>query len=328
MDQTGISEQGDPLNQLSPQQRSSIRIGRGIWGARGATSPLKSQLNTRRAINKTAVAADKGSRVQLPRPEITAPSAASGGVPNPTPAYLEQANCGSQLLDKAQPLLIVVDLNGTLLHRPNGQRNPKLFVRRPHAFAFMNYMIKNFWVVIWSSARPENVAHMCSNLLHNEAMQDVVAVWDRSRFGLAPADYNMRVQCYKRLRLLWEDPIVAASHPQYSIGGRWSQANTVLIDDSAEKARSEPFNAITVPEFSNQPGLYDNILPQVHDYLNELCFQSDVSSFMRANPLTLTTDAESIHKPANCMAAVYAKKQKKRDKAEARRQTRAQQNQT
>ncbi|CAK7217897.1 hypothetical protein SBRCBS47491_003320 [Sporothrix bragantina] len=262
----------------------------------------------------------RDSRARPPRSEISMPSAESGGVPEPSPAYLEQAGLDSQHVDTAQPLLIVVDLNGTLLHRPDGFRNPKLFVRRPHAFVFMDYMIKNFWVVVWSSARPDNVTHMCRNLLQDEAMQSLVAVWDRSRFGLTPADYNTRVQCYKRLTLLWEDPAVSQSHPQYKIGGRWSQANTVLIDDSTEKARSEPFNAITVPEFANQPGLYDNILPRVHDYLNELCFQSDVSAFMRVNPFTLVSDANTVEKPADSLAAVYAKKQKKRDKAAARRQ--------
>ena len=252
------------------------------------------------------------------------PSAASGGVPDPSPAYLAQASLDSQRLDTAQPLLIVVDLNGTLLHRPDGFRNPRLFVRRPHAFVFMDYMIKNFWVVVWSSARPDNVAHMCRNLLSGGAMQNLVAVWDRSRFGLTPADYGARVQCYKRLTLLWDDPAVAASHPHFSSGGRWSQANTVLIDDSTEKARSEPYNAITVPEFANQPGLYDNILPRVHDYLNELCFQSDVSAYMRVNPFKLVTDADDAEKPAGSLAAAYKAKQKKRDKAEARKQTRIQ----
>ncbi|CAK7208296.1 hypothetical protein SCUCBS95973_000054 [Sporothrix curviconia] len=285
------------------------------------------------SFGNNAITKDPGSRGGIDgvnggsRPR-SVPSAKSGGVPEPSPAYLEQAHCGSQRLDTAQPLLIVVDLNGTLLFRPDGLHQPKHFVRRPHAFVFMDYMIKNFWVVVWSSARPDNVASMCRSLLRDQAMQSVVAVWDRSRFGLTPTDYNKRVQCYKRLTLLWEDPAVAASHPQYSTGGRWSQANTVLIDDSPEKARSEPYNSITVPEFVNQPGLYDNILPRVHDYLNELCFQSDVSAFMRANPFTLITDTDGVEEPADSLASLYAKKQKKREKAAARKEARNQPDQT
>ncbi|TDZ32279.1 putative FCP1-like proteiny domain-containing protein [Colletotrichum sidae] len=222
------------------------------------------------------------------RDKILAPSPASGGVPEPTEAYLTRAFTPSATLPTPKPILVVMDLNGTLLHRPS-RRHATSFVERPHAKRFLQYCLDTFHVVIWSSARPANVQSMCDQLLLGPSGDDsrasyrsrVLATWGRDRFGLSTADYNLRVQVYKRLDMVWDDPRVKASHPD---GGVWDQSNTVLVDDSLEKARSEPYNLLPIPEFfgnASEPGL---VVPQVHDYLNSLCYQSDVSSYMRENP--------------------------------------------
>lgn len=223
------------------------------------------------------------------RAAITAPGAASGGIPDPTPSYLVRASFLPKRRAQPGPLLVVIDLNGTLLHRPD-KRRPFNFRARPHAHSFVSYCIETFWVVIWSSARPDNVKRMVEELASPEQLGRVVAVWGRDRFGLTPEDYNARTQCYKRLTALWADPAVRASYPGDREGfeGRcWDQGNTVLIDDSVEKARSEPHNAITIPEFTGDASAAPGILPMVHDYLNELCFQEDVSTYIRANPFKM-----------------------------------------
>ncbi|KAF3760199.1 HAD-like protein [Cryphonectria parasitica EP155] len=220
---------------------------------------------------------------------ITAPSAASGGVPNPTDAYMMRASFLSKRRTHPGPLLVVIDLNGTLLHRPN-KRNSSNFNARHHARHFIKYCVDTFWVVIWSSARPDNVKRMVNGLLSPSALQQVIAVWGRDKFGLTAHDYKVRTQCYKRLTSLWDDPMVQSSYPSTRKGfenGCWDQGNTVLIDDSAEKARSEPHNAITLPEFTGDMAEEGDILPKVHDYLNELCYQEDVSTYMRANPFKM-----------------------------------------
>lgn len=223
------------------------------------------------------------------RAPITAPSKASGGVPNPTSSYLARASFLPQRRAEPGPLLVVIDLNGTILFRPD-RRKSQNFRRRPHADTFVSYCVETFWVVFWSSARPENVRRMVETLVSPAQLDKVVAVWGRDRFGLTPDDYNARTQCYKRLTALWDDPVVRASFPADRPGyeGRcWDQGNTVLIDDSVEKARSEPHNAITIPEFTGDMNESFDILPKVHDYLNELCFQEDVSTYVRANPFKM-----------------------------------------
>ncbi|KAH7152465.1 HAD-like domain-containing protein [Dactylonectria estremocensis] len=214
------------------------------------------------------------------------PSPASGGVPNPTPQYISQALLKPQLLPQPRRILIVMDLNGTLLHRPN-KRRPFHFVERPFARAFLSYCLDTFCVAIWSSARPENVSKMVDQLLTPEQRQRCLLVWARDKFGLSPTDYNTKVQVYKRLTGIWSDSRIMASHPAVHEGGRWDQTNTVLVDDSLEKARTEPFNLLQIPEFSGLETESPNVLPQVHDYLNSLSHQSDISRFMRQSSFKL-----------------------------------------
>jgi hypothetical protein len=87
------------------------------------------------------------------------PSKESGGIPNPTNDYLAASNMIPQPLQEPQHLLVVIDLNGTLLFRPS-RRQPTKFTARPNTRQFLRYCINTFTVVIWSSAKPENVKNM------------------------------------------------------------------------------------------------------------------------------------------------------------------------
>lgn len=205
-----------------------------------------------------------------------------------------QAFCPPMPAPAPKQLLVVIDLNGTLLHRPQ-KRLPSKFVERPLARTFLQHCIDTHRVVIWSSARPDNVQRMCAQLLPPAYLSRVVAVWGRDRFGLTPTDYARRTQCYKRLTRLWADPDVVRSsnNSNSSNGGRWDQSNTVLIDDSAEKARSEPHNAVTLPEFAGDLAAEEEgdggpaVLARVADYLDALAWQVDVSAYIRMRPFTM-----------------------------------------
>ncbi|KAK6951950.1 hypothetical protein Daesc_006475 [Daldinia eschscholtzii] len=257
-----------------------------IIGSQPSRSPSPAIINTDNAKPKGAPRAKK---LKNNRDKKIQPSAASGGVPSPTPEYLALAAYPPFQLPYARKILVVIDLNGTLLYRPS-RHNPTSFVERPHARTFLRYCIDTFKVVIWSSAKPNNVKRMCAQLLNPQQLSRVVAVWGRDHFGLSNDDYNTRVICYKRLSALWADPTVAASHPEFAEGKRWSQADTVLVDDSIDKARSEPYNIIEIPEFegyANEPGF---VLPQVHDYINECARQADISTYIRSQPFKAVPD--------------------------------------
>lgn len=224
-----------------------------------------------------------GKKKKGEKKKYQVPSAASGGVPNPTKLYITQSAQLPSVLPYPRRILVVIDLNGTLLHRPN-HRNSARFVERPFARTFLDYCLQTFVVAIWSSAKPENVQRMVPQLLSPEDQSRLVAVWGRDTLGLSPADYNNRVQVYKRLDTVWSNQRVAASHPEAHLGMCWDQTNTVLIDDSREKGRSEPYNLIQLPEFTGNADEVGYVLPQVHDYLNQCSQQRDVSSFIRENP--------------------------------------------
>ncbi|OTB07837.1 hypothetical protein M426DRAFT_53020 [Hypoxylon sp. CI-4A] len=237
---------------------------------------------------------EKRTREKDPkRDKIRKPAEASGGVPAPTAAYLTNSAMPPFQLPYTRQMLIVIDLNGTLLFRPN-KRQPTKFVERPYAREFLRYCLEVFYVVIWSSAQPKNVHRMCEQLMTPELRERCVAIWGRDKFDLAPEDYNQRVQCYKRLSKIWEDPIILGSHPCVETGMRWTQANTVLIDDSLEKARSEPFNLIPIPEFTGLKDEPEYVLPQVHDYINECARYADASAYIRTQPFKINPNWQLV----------------------------------
>jgi hypothetical protein len=217
------------------------------------------------------------------RAPVVTPSAESGGVPNPTPAYILRASSLPRTLPSPRHMLVIIDLNGTLLYRPS-RKSPGQSIARPHARDFLSYCASTFHVMIWSSARLGNVRRLVDSLLTPQQQERIVAVWGRESFGLSRADFGQRVMCYKRLGKVWADEEIARQHPYYQEGERWDQGNTVLVDDTLEKARSEPHNAVQLPEFAGDVYEAPAVLPQVHDYLNELAYQADISSYIHASP--------------------------------------------
>ncbi|KAL5594782.1 hypothetical protein BROUX41_001696 [Berkeleyomyces rouxiae] len=257
-----------------PSTKKASRKKKNAPNAREAQNDVASKTQNR---NSDAHVSLIGSKA-LEKP-YAVPSQASGGVPDATAEYLAQAALEPQILSSPRPILVVLDLNGTLLWRPN-RRNPTTFIERQHTRMFLNYLINNFVVAVWSSARPDNVNHMVNHLFPKEERRCLVAVWGRDKFGLSKNDYSSRVQVYKRLTRVWTDPAIQKASEDSQ---PWDQTNTVLVDDSSEKARSEPHNSILIPEFS---GVLEtsHILPQVHDYLNTLAFQKDVSAYIHKHP--------------------------------------------
>ncbi|KAF4629449.1 hypothetical protein G7Y89_g8693 [Cudoniella acicularis] len=249
-----------------------------------STPKLKREQNRRTKKDQESSYLVRSKRSEMAsRDAKVAPSRASGGIPDPTRPYLSTSAIPAIPLTTPQHLLVIIDLNGTMVFRPS-RKAPTKYVPRPHAKRFLEYCINTFNVIIWSSAKPENVNYIVDSIISPELRKQVIAIWGRDKFGLSPKDYDMRVQCYKRLTTIWDHPLVAKSHPEFASGGRWDQTNTVLVDDSVEKGRSEPFNIIKIPEFFGDANERGEILPQVHDYLNYLSLHSNVSACLRATP--------------------------------------------
>ncbi len=172
--------------------------------------------------------------------------------PPPTPTatdlYLAQARLPVIRCAAPKKLLVVLDLNGTLLVRPNRMK-PREFHIRPGVPHLLDYLFDHHRVMIYSSARPENVEAMVDALVSKKRASALAAIWGRDKLELTPEQYNDKVQVYKKLDKVWQDALIQATCPGKQC---WNQTNTVLVDDSHLKALSQPHNLIQVTEFTKE----------------------------------------------------------------------------
>jgi hypothetical protein len=203
--------------------------------------------------------------------------------PSPTKEYLECASLEPSLADSPAPVLVILDLNGTLLHRPS--KNKQRMIARPFLKPFLRYLASNFAIMVWSSARPENVKSLVQQSLDKDLQSKLVAEWARTSFNLSPEHYSRNVQVYKNLDLVWKNQDIQKKHPTFEHGGRFGQHNTVLIDDSVLKANAQPHNLLEITEFTATPeDMKSDVLREVAGYLEVLRKQSDVSKFINKEP--------------------------------------------
>jgi hypothetical protein len=203
--------------------------------------------------------------------------------PQPTDLYMNQASEEPSAIDSPSHILVILDLNGTVLHRPN--RNAKTMIARPYLKPFLRYLFQNFKVMVWSSAKPANVKALVDQSLDKDLRSKLVATWARDTFGLSATNFNQNVQVYKNLRLIWSRDQIQQHHPEYKAGQRFGQHNTVLIDDSALKASAQPHNLLEIPEFEATPEQMEgDVLREVAGYLEMLRQQADVSKFVNKQP--------------------------------------------
>ena len=200
--------------------------------------------------------------------------------PTPTLEYRSIASLPCRIASRPHHLLLILDLNGTLIYR---RRASSTYAPRPSLQNFLEYCLANHSVLIWSSATPSNVAAVCSKLFSPEQRQKLLGVWGRDTLDLTKDQYISKTQVYKRLERVWDGFALRHSHPNADIGERWSQANTLLLDDSVVKAQGQPFNLVQVPEFTSagQQEKGQDVLGQVKAYLEKARMYENVSAFVR-----------------------------------------------
>ncbi len=138
---------------------------------------------------------------------------------SPSPSYLKLANSPPESLNssKEERKLLILDLNGTLVHRSalarpknkhapqpppelddNGRPLPRLrpVHPRPYMNAFRSYLFApetRAWldVMVWSSAQPHSVGDMVERCFAAEKKK-LLAVWARDTLGLNKDHYCTR----------------------------------------------------------------------------------------------------------------------------------------
>lgn len=220
--------------------------------------------------------------VRTPRPSDKR-ARAIGKLLRPAPSlpYLVNSLVTAPKLDRPRSLLVVLDLNGVLAIR---KKRTKSYTPRPQLAPFLDYLFANHRVMIWSSGMPENVERIMARMLSEERQQQLVAIWSRDKLRLPAHLFGEKVQVYKQLSWIWEDPTLQLDAP---LGG-WSQRDTVLIDDSIDKAAAEPYNLIEVDEYTGKPAQNENMtLLHVIAYLEHIRWYENVSAELRAAPFVV-----------------------------------------
>lgn len=233
-----------------------MRPNRGAERSRGYTStrdqPIASieqghALPNRRGIDYRSSQRDFPRRSTPRRHYAPAP-------PPPSPvarqAYLAQAHLQPEKLKEPQRLLVILDLNGTLMLKPD-YRKPKDFHVRPGAYKLLEYLFANHTVMVYTSGQPHNAEIVARGLFSAAQYDELAAIWARDKLDLTPVQYRAKVQVYKKLDKIWANNEIQSS--SFSPGtGKWDQTNTILVDDSHLKALQEPHNLLQVPEFTGK----------------------------------------------------------------------------
>ncbi|PWW80357.1 HAD-like protein [Tuber magnatum] len=230
----------------------------------------------------------QGSRLPRDhRPQVRGSRFSSNSTPLPAPVptkdYLAKSLLEPQTLPKAPKQLLVLDLNGTLVHRRRSDTaNP---VCRPELDSFLDYIFAHFSVMVWTSAQPENAQRMVNGIFTKEQKNKLLAVWARDTLQLTPNQYREKTTVYKRLTRIWAGEFKLRFPSPHQSGPGWDQTNTILMDDSSVKAAGQPYNLIRVPEFVGEmEGEESTVLSDCIKYLNELRFRDNVSAYIRQSP--------------------------------------------
>jgi hypothetical protein len=173
------------------------------------------------------------------------PAPAAPAAPAVTVQYASGSCLKPKRLPKPQKLLVILDLNGTLIAR--NPENREIMKARPGVSELLSYLFANHVVMVCTSATRRSANLMLLNLLTKQQWKQLVTIRARETFQLSKAEFHAKTQIFKNLAVIWKDPLVMKATPQGA--HPWSLRNTVLIDDSVLKAAAQPHNLLEVPEF-------------------------------------------------------------------------------
>jgi len=157
-------------------------------------------------------------------------------------------------LKRSEKPLVILDLNEVLLDRlyvddPKLKPECDCFVGkfaiwlRPDAQSFLNHILEDYHVAIWSSAKAYNVDQMLSVLCTPGQRQQLLFVWAQEECTSRPTSKDSKHQgrplFLKDLRKVW------GAFPEFD------ETNTILIDNSPEKCEENPEKCVRVAETWN-----------------------------------------------------------------------------
>ncbi|KAK2418349.1 putative FCP1 proteiny domain-containing protein [Trifolium repens] len=149
--------------------------------------------------------------------------------------------------------LLVMNLNGFLLHRVHVRDKealPKsrtdhykslnfLLFKRPFSEEFMKFCLEIFEVGIWSSAQDHNVHGALTYAIGEESKNKLLFIWNQNHCrntGFKSVENKEKPLFFKPLKYVWE---------YVTKGGPYSVSNTLLIDHKPYKAFLNPIQTFS-----------------------------------------------------------------------------------
>ncbi|KAK2364307.1 Haloacid dehalogenase hydrolase (HAD) superfamily protein [Trifolium repens] len=194
--------------------------------------------------------------------------------------------------------LLVMNLNGFLLHRVHVRDKealPKsrtdhykslnfLLFKRPFSEEFMKFCLEIFEVGIWSSAQDHNVHGALTYAIGEESKNKLLFIWNQDHCrntGFKSVENKEKPLFFKPLKYVWE---------YVTKGGPYSLSNTLLIDDKPYKAFLNPPNTAIFlksydPENKEDKSLDPN--GELCKYLKGVAEAEDVQSYVKTNAFGL-----------------------------------------
>ncbi|GAB2302136.1 hypothetical protein Dimus_036153 [Dionaea muscipula] len=192
--------------------------------------------------------------------------------------------------------LIVVDLNGLLVHRthrylgkvPSNRKHDALFgnqlvYKRPFCEEFMNFCLERFEIGLWSSGKEHNVDGVLDCVLKG-LRSKLLFVWNQDKcsdYGFKSLEKKDKPLFFKELKKVWEE--IKPSDNR----GSYSALNTLLIDEAPYKCLLNPPNTAIYPEPYDPDNVSDNVLDpkeKLAMYLDGLAEAEDVQAYVEAHP--------------------------------------------
>ena len=184
---------------------------------------------------------------------------------------------------KSREILIVFDLNGTLLFRvKNSSEKKKAMLanwysphdfsvngtkvyRRQHLHTLMETISTNndYQYAVWTSAEPKNAVKLAEKLFAGYSKQPLF-VFDRTHCTNAIKGEKTS-NVFKNLELIFKSKRLSKTW-------RWSEKNTILVEDTSTKALMHPNNLYLIPSFNviDRDPAGDNALEQLARWLKHL----------------------------------------------------------
>ncbi|KAI9203976.1 NLI interacting factor-like phosphatase-domain-containing protein [Polychytrium aggregatum] len=228
-----------------------------------------------------------------------------------------------------RPFLIILDINGVLIDRitdsparrlsetnpfrPHGlyatiskRKGPERIHIRPHVDVFLKVLLENFSVATWTSAMAKN-AEPLVDLIMQDRSEDLAFQWSQDKCTLTGRQVRKsngsgnKPEIIKELQTVWESPEVNSDN-------RWSEKNTIIIDDSLFKARMNPKNILHIPAFTTQDHTVDSkkdmVLPSLLKYLLQVS-SDETKTDVRDWPTFCEEVSAPLQEPPNLSIASF-----------------------